>query len=332
MTTRGVFRWALASVILAYGLILLGGLVSATHSGMGCGPQWPLCNDRVIPVFDSSETLLEYLHRVVAGVLIITTLATALAAWRSPTSRSLRAAVGISVALLVVQSLLGAVTVWLDLPPAVSTMHLVISQVYLGALVLAVALAAPRRHGARPAYDPGAVVQAIRIGRWALAGAVAVLGVITLGALVKHHMAGLACGVEWPQCNGALVPAPLNGFVLLHWSHRTLAYASGLLVIGAVAAAARQRPRQPSLWRGALAALVLVVLQITLGVVTVLSRVEPVASVAHLGVATLLWIALLMLSGTAYAPLVSERFLATGPAPAGGAWRAADDPDPIGAR
>lgn len=326
MSTRGVFRWAAVSVVLAYGLILLGGLVSATHSGMGCGPQWPLCNDRVIPVFDSRETFLEYMHRVVAGVLILTTTATALAAWRNPTSRALRAAVGLSVALLVVQSLLGAITVWLDLPPAVSTMHLVISQVYLGALVLTAALAAPRRHGERPTYSPSVVARGAAVGRWALLSALTVLGVVTLGAFLKHHMAGLACGVEWPLCNGAAVPSPLDGFVLLHWSHRTLAYFSGLLILGTLAAAARARAEQPHLLRGALVALVLVVAQITLGVLTVLSRIQPAVSVAHLGVATLLWVALLALAGSAYAPLVIERFLAASPAPSAAGARLADDP------
>ncbi|HEX6988840.1 MAG TPA: COX15/CtaA family protein [Bacillota bacterium] len=310
MNTRAAFRWAAASVVLAYALILLGGLVSATHSGMGCGPQWPLCNDRAVPVFDSRETLLEYLHRVVAGVLIVTTALTALAAWRNPTGRALRASAAVCVLLLVVQALLGAVTVWLDLPPSVSTTHLVISQVYLGALVLTAALAAPRRHAA-PALDPHVgPAAALTVGRRALASALAVLSVITLGALLKHHMAGLACGVEWPLCNGAAVPSPLTGFVLLHWSHRTLAYASALLVIATLVAAARHRRQRPDLLRGAVAAALLVMLQITLGVLTVLSRVEPALSVAHLGVATLLWVSLLALTGAAYAPRVGRRFLA----------------------
>ncbi|MFO7246156.1 MAG: COX15/CtaA family protein [Bacillota bacterium] len=328
MTTRGVYRWATASAVLAFGLILLGGLVSATHSGMGCGPQWPLCNDRLIPVFDSRETFLEYLHRVVAGALIITTGVTAAAAWRNPTSRTLRSAVGLAVALLVVQSLLGAITVWLDLPPVVSTLHLVISQVYLGSLVLTAALAAPRRHGERPVYPHQVVSGGVVVGRWALAAALTVLAVVTLGAFVKHHMAGLACGVEWPLCNGSLTPSPWNGFVILHWTHRTLAYLSGVLVLATVWAAAQVRDRQPHLLRGALLALVLVAAQITLGVLTVLTRIEPALSVAHLGVATLLWVALLSLSGMSYAPLVIERFLAEHPDPAGArpGGRLADDP------
>lgn len=307
MNAARVYRWAVTASILAYGLILLGGLVSATHSGLGCGPQWPLCHDRWVPLFQSRETLLEYLHRVVGTVVGLATLALAWAAWREPVRPALRALAAAAVLMVIVQGLLGAVTVWMDLPPAVSTLHLLTSQLYLGVLVTAAALAAAGRGRASvPASDAGRPAVPGLAG-WATAAALVTIVVITLGALVKHHMAGLACGVQFPLCRDAVIPAGLSGTVLLHWSHRIGAYTAAALVLLTFRTAARHRRRAPGLYRLAAAALVLVAAQITLGVTTVFTRINPAVSVAHLGVATLLWVVLLALAGSAWAPGLAGR-------------------------
>ena len=301
MKAQRVYRWAVTAAILAYSLILLGGLVSATHSGLGCGPQWPLCNDRWVPIMDSRETLLEYLHRVVGAVVGLATLGLAWAAWREPARPALRGFAGAAVLMVIFQGLLGAATVWLHLPPAVSTLHLVTSQIYLGVLVMAAALAAAeggRRQLPALAAESSPVPG---LAGWATAAALATIGVITLGALVKHHMAGLACGVQFPLCRDAIIPFGQPWAVLLHWSHRMAAYTTAALVLATFMIAARHRRRAPGLYRLAAGALLLVVAQIALGVTTVFTRINPAVSVAHLAVATLLWVVLLALAGSAWA-------------------------------
>lgn len=61
-----------------YLLIVLGGVVRITGSGMGCGDDWPLCNGRLIPPMDL-PTLIEYGHRLAAAGVGL--LVAALAAW-----------------------------------------------------------------------------------------------------------------------------------------------------------------------------------------------------------------------------------------------------------
>ncbi|KPK82595.1 MAG: hypothetical protein AMS25_01705 [Gemmatimonas sp. SM23_52] len=64
-------RFAVLAFITAgftYALILFGGIVPITGSGMGCGEDWPLCNGQIIPPMNF-ETLIEYGHRL-AAVLV----------------------------------------------------------------------------------------------------------------------------------------------------------------------------------------------------------------------------------------------------------------------
>ncbi len=64
---------ALASwFVLAYTVlvILWGAFVRATGSGAGCGNHWPLCNGVVIPRPEQIETVIEFTHRAMTGLLV----------------------------------------------------------------------------------------------------------------------------------------------------------------------------------------------------------------------------------------------------------------------
>ncbi|KER07035.1 Heme A synthase protein [Marine Group I thaumarchaeote SCGC AAA799-E16] len=64
---------ALATMIVLYSLIFLGGYISAAGLGLTC-PEWPLCPNGVMP---SEEYLIEWIHRLAAattGTLVIATM------------------------------------------------------------------------------------------------------------------------------------------------------------------------------------------------------------------------------------------------------------------
>lgn len=97
-------------------IILQGAVVRATGSGAGCGSHWPLCNGTVVPLAPSTETLVEYSHR------LLSLLALVLGAWLL--SRAFRArrenpalfgAASSSFGFLILEALLGAATVLLGL-------------------------------------------------------------------------------------------------------------------------------------------------------------------------------------------------------------------------
>ncbi len=67
-------RISLATAILTYALIVVGGVVRVTGSGLGC-PDWPLCHGNVVPAA-RVDAIIEYSHRFVAGIVTLLTVAT----------------------------------------------------------------------------------------------------------------------------------------------------------------------------------------------------------------------------------------------------------------
>src|SRR5919106_6713653 len=110
-------RLAWSGSALALGLIVLGGIVRITGSGMGCGDHWPMCDGEWFPPLDL-PTLIEIGHRWAAGLVSLVVLALGSVAWvRHRRDRTVRDPATLASLILVVQVLLGAVTVKLALPP-----------------------------------------------------------------------------------------------------------------------------------------------------------------------------------------------------------------------
>jgi len=215
-------RLAAASFTVTYLLIALGGIVRITGSGMGCGDHWPMCNGRWFPPLDP-PTLIEWGHRLVAALVSVLVLSLAVWAFLRRASvgwrRRWRAAAA-ATGLLAIQVLLGAVTVWLELPPTSVIVHLGTAMVLLAVLLLATLGAWDGDPSPRPSDGPFRVAGSV-VGLSAV--------VVLLGALVANLDAAPAC-LGFPLCNGELIPGG-NWRVHLHWTHRLSAY---LLVVAAI--------------------------------------------------------------------------------------------------
>ncbi len=66
----------------AYLLIVLGGVVRISGSGMGCGDHWPLCNGHLFPPLGDIRTVIEWSHRLVASIVSLLVAALAVYGWR----------------------------------------------------------------------------------------------------------------------------------------------------------------------------------------------------------------------------------------------------------
>src|SRR5918994_6621819 len=129
-------RLAWLGVGLALGLIVLGGIVRITGSGMGCGDHWPRCNGEWFPPLDLA-TLIEISHRWAAAVVSLLVIAVAVVALRRHRGEpELRNPALLAAVILVIQVLLGAVTVKLVLPPSVVITHLANAMLLLAALLV----------------------------------------------------------------------------------------------------------------------------------------------------------------------------------------------------
>jgi heme o synthase len=144
-----------------------------------------------------------------------------------------------------------------------------------------------------------------------VATAAAAYLLILLGGLVRISGAGLACP-DWPLCHGRVVP-PLEGPILIEYTHRLVAASVSLLVVLTTAAAFMVRTRVSNAVAMALSALAIVAVQIILGALTVKLRLTPALVTIHLGVANLFLAALLVqavgaLRGAADAPPAAPSF------------------------
>ena len=113
---RRVRSLAWAALAINVAVILWGAVVRATGSGAGCGNHWPLCNGDVLPPDPSITTLIEFSHRLSSGVALIATAVLAFQSWRAyPSGHRVRLGAGLASATIVIESLLGAGLVLLDM-------------------------------------------------------------------------------------------------------------------------------------------------------------------------------------------------------------------------
>ena len=252
---------AWVAAVCAYLLIVLGAVVRISGSGMGCGDHWPLCNGHLFPPLNEIPTVIEWSHRLVAAVVSVLVIALAAYAWRAG-SRELGAGsrmAYVALALLIVQVLLGAVTVKSGLTPILVILHLATAMLLLAALIGA---ARGRR---LPAPD----------SRLPLA-----LAFITVlfGALTANLGAMSSCG-GFPLCNGQIIPTG-GPLAWIQWIHRLLAYAlAGYLIWWIVRSADRRT------W-GLLA---IVVLQIAIAATMIQLGFPGALQAAHAAVGAGVW-------------------------------------------
>ena len=246
----GFRRIAFAAVSVLVLIVATGATVRLTGSGLGC-PEWPTCTTaHALPRGYHSD--VEFSNRVMSAVTVLTTLALALAAWRTRglgrPGRWLATAVFVGT---LAQAPLGAITVYYDLNPYLVISHLLLSLTVLSLAVLTLLEASRLVRGG------GTPLPAIaRLGGLVLLGAVVVLAVS--GTLAT------AAG-RFPGSSGAQIVPRLGAFYpAVYWHVRAVA-AFGI-VFGLLAAWAwTRRSAYPWLLRGCGLLLAILVAQMTIG-------------------------------------------------------------------
>jgi protoheme IX farnesyltransferase len=278
-------RLALAAVAATFLLLMIGGLVHPTGSSLAC-PDWPLCYGQLFPKMEGG-ILYEHSHRLAATAVGLLTIGLALALRRDGSLPKRVRRLGIAAVLLVVlQGVLGGLTVIFKLPLLVSTAHLATSMLFFSLLVFIAFESRPRPVGDLPRAKPIAALSGL-----SMLAAGAVWLQIVLGAFVRHTSAGLACGTDILFCNGSLWPAGAASHLgKVQMLHRFGAW-SVAAIVTAVAVVWKRRADEAgreglSAW--ILAGPALVVGQIVLGMMTVLSKIDLLVVESHLALGALL--------------------------------------------
>ncbi|MCY4062581.1 MAG: COX15/CtaA family protein [Chloroflexi bacterium] len=273
---------SLSTAALTLGVIVFGAVVRVTESGLGCGTDWPLCNGTIFPPLDNITAWIEWLHRLFALLIGFFGLATLAAAWRQYRARNRRVLqMTIWAAMLfLVQSALGAIVVFLELPPTFVTLHLGVAMLLLAALLGAAVLAWRRpSEVARPADS---------IPILATVNAAMAFVVILTGALARGSGATLAC-TQWPLCDGgAILPFAQGQLAVINMIHRLSAGAMTVTLLILLRQVCRHR-REPLIKRIALSAVFTHVIQIGAGALFVFSSAGREWGAIHVGLAATVW-------------------------------------------
>ncbi|WP_116474848.1 COX15/CtaA family protein [Zobellella maritima] len=294
----------LLAFMLALLVVGLGAYTRLTDAGLGC-PDWPGCYGfHYIPSSADDHSLAaerfpdaplevakarnEMVHRYAAGTLGLLILAMALLSLK-PAYRAQRVPAWLLLLLVSGQAILGMLTVTLNLLPLVVMGHLLGGFTILSLLFLLYC-----RTGPTPAR-----VGVAGLAPWYLAGLGALVIQIALGGWTAANYAAMAC-LELPVCQGDwLAQWQWSAFhphgvaadnyqygvlsqaerISIHAAHRLWAVLTTILLL----TLAWQLRRRPGLQGWALALLLGVLLQVSLGVANVLLHLPLAVAVAHNG-------------------------------------------------
>jgi heme A synthase len=299
----------LLASLYTYALILAGGIVRITGSGMGCGNHWPKCNGSWIPHFDAA-TLIEYTHRALAfgiGIVVLIVLVYALSNRGKPGfggEGGLVRPVVLGAVLVVIQALLGAVTVKMDLPTGVIVVHFITALMFATTLLVAAVRAGV--FGGVHVATSETEAQARKVWRIGIASAVFGIVVIAMGALTANTPGAPQACQGFPLCNGSFMPPRGIPQVHIQFGHRILAYLFFFHVMGA-GMSARRKAISKATRNAIVAAQSAVLLQVIVAAIMVLAHLPPHWQAMHLATGAALWFALASWAALARRDLAATR-------------------------
>lgn len=285
-SVRRFGRLSLFAALYTYLLIIFGGTVRLTESGLGCGDEWPKCNGRWIPDF-TFETFIEYMHRLLGVTIGIVLIGLAIYAFKNRKHPAFQGEGGLArptflvAALVVVQGLLGAITVWLNLPTGIIVVHFMTALIIMALLLLA-AFRAGTLGSSMPMTDSGTARKHMRAAQAALG-----LGfvLIVFGAMTANTPGAPEACQGFPLCNGALLPSGVYA-VHIHWTHRLLAV---LLLLHVLFTVLRATELKGATRRAGVLALFAVTAQIGVAAAMMLTFLPVHLKALHLAVGAAAW-------------------------------------------
>jgi cytochrome c oxidase assembly protein subunit 15 len=170
--------WAWASIVANIAIVVTGGVVRLTGSGLGC-PTWPRCTEESFTPHGAYDvhSAIEFGNRMLTYVLVAVAVGTFVAAWQSGRRDLRRLALVIALGIPA-QAVIGGITVLTDLNPWIVSFHLLCSMAIIGVAVLF----RWRIHRPAPDARPRGALLALAWCTFAAAWAVLYLGTVVTGS------------------------------------------------------------------------------------------------------------------------------------------------------
>jgi heme a synthase len=271
-------RFAIVCATATFILIFVGGLVTSTGAALAV-PDWPLAYGHLVPKLVGGVRF-EYGHRVAAGVVVLLTIILAL--WTAMVERRswVRKTAFAAAAAIVVQAILGGITVLYLLPLPVAVAHAGTGQALLCLMVAMALFTNPKFGTGRPLE---AEAGRPRLAVLATITTAVIYAQILIGAVMRHLGAGLAIP-DFPTSFGHLMPPFLSVAIDISFAHRCGAVAVSICVLWTAARVYRSYRDRPELTRPALLLIVLLLMQLTLGALTIWSGRAVLPTTTHVAI------------------------------------------------
>lgn len=310
---RGLHRYCVLLALSVLGLIAAGGMVTSTGSGLSV-PDWPTSYGYNMFTFPPSKwtggIFYEHTHRLIASTVGMLTIGLAVWMYRREARRWVRRLSYIALVLVIVQGILGGLTVKFLLPTPISVFHGCLAQAFL-CVITAMVIFTSRRwmEGDASKVATGRLVRVNTSPSWPLPRLTVVCVAVVflqlvIGAIMRHTQSGLAVP-DFPLAYGRVLPslddASIAGYnesriwnyqlpaveksqIVWNLSHRVGALIVTLLLTVAAVVALRRHRDVTAIARAAMALPFLLVIQIALGAMTIWSGRHPLLATAHVAV------------------------------------------------
>ena len=164
-------------------IVVTGGVVRLTKSGLGC-PTWPTCTpESMIPVPDQAEGLhkfIEFGNRMLTGMVSVAAILVIVAVWRFAADRTaLKRIAWLPLAGVALQAIIGGITVRMKLSPVTVSLHFLASMVLVA--FSAYLLVRAREGDAAPTPVVPAIVRQLGLLTAGLGAVILVLGTVVTG-------------------------------------------------------------------------------------------------------------------------------------------------------
>ncbi|MFQ5824831.1 MAG: heme A synthase [bacterium] len=309
-------RWAKLVVGATFILIFVGGMVTSTGSGLAV-PDWPNTYGHFMFSFPFSKMvggiLYEHGHRMVATVVGFLTVILTIWLWIKDSRRWVRW-FGLGALLAVIlQGVLGGITVLFKLPTPVSVAHGCIAQTFFGMTISLAMFTSKEWLSPRPKIIESAQpsLQSLTLITTAV-----IFGQLILGAMMRHMGAGLAIP-DFPLAFGKIIPPLVSQQIAIHFLHRVGALVVSIFIMWTFIHILRFHKNQTRLMRPALILIGTLFVQILLAGFTIWTKKAVIPTTAHVATGAFILGTSLFLSLRAFrfVELITHNYILTKQAP-----------------
>lgn len=305
---KNLHRFAVVTAVCVFSLIIAGGMVTSTGSGLAV-PDWPLSYGKLMPPMVGG-IFYEHSHRMVATLVGLLTVILTIWIWRKEQRRWVRVLSVLALLTVILQGVLGGLTVLFLLPTGVSVAHATLAQTFF-CIMASIALFTSewwhRDHQLLAERESKPSTLAL-----CMATTLGVYVQLALGALMRHTDSGLAVP-DFPLAYGQLFPSLspesiaaynerlihldlrlaaggsiTSSQILIHMIHRLWALVVAGMVVWTSLRLRKDSAVSPRLSSFSFILILLLLIQISLGAWTVLSAKAVAVTTAHVATGALL--------------------------------------------